>query len=136
MKVVVVAGFAPSLVNFRGPLVQSLVAAGCDVVATASEADETVRSRLESWGIRYISIPLSRAGLNPICDLRYRFALRKLFREEMPDVVLAYTHKPVINSALAAAPLPCPPRVYPLITGLGFAFLDGGGGSRHWPGVS
>lgn len=130
LKVLVLGGLAKSLVNFRLELLRALTASGASVVACAAEDDPAVVAKLDSLGIRYTAVPLERSGLNPFADRRYLAALRALMAREQPDVVLAYTHKPVLYSALAAGGLPRPPRVYPLITGLGFAFMDGGGWRR------
>ena len=130
MKILIVGGFAPSLVVFRGPLLQSLAAAGHVVAASAADNDISAAKKLAEWGVTFIPLPLQRAGLNPWRDLGYLRALRALMRREQPDVVLAYTHKPVIYSALAAAPLVPAPKVYAMITGLGFAFI--GHGPKPW----
>jgi len=128
--VLVVGGYAPSLVNFRGPILQSLRAAGHKVVATAAEDDAGIKKTLAEWGVCYHCVPLQRAGINPINDRRYLNGLWRLMEREQPDIVLAYTHKPVVYSALASARLARPPRVYPLITGLGFVFI--GNGFKPW----
>jgi len=47
-------------------------------------------------------------------------------RTQRPDAVLAYTIKPVIWGGLAAR-LAGVPKRYSLITGLGYAFVGGGG---------
>ena len=50
--------------------------------------------------------------------------LQNIFKTQLPDVVLAYTIKPIIWGAFAARCLPnC--RFYALVTGLGFAFQRG-----------
>jgi glycosyltransferase involved in cell wall biosynthesis len=128
--VLVVAGYAPSLVNFRAPILKALRAAGYKVVATAAEDDAEIKKTLAEWGVCYHCVSLQRAGINPINDRRYLKGLWRLMEREQPDLVLAYTHKPVIYSALASARLARPPRVYPLITGLGFVFI--GNGLKPW----
>jgi glycosyltransferase involved in cell wall biosynthesis len=70
-----------------------------------------------------LPIKLSRIGLNPVSDLRYYRSLWHIFQRQQPDVVLAYTHKPVVYSALAAKSFQSV-RVYGLVTGLGYAFAD------------
>jgi glycosyltransferase involved in cell wall biosynthesis len=61
--------------------------------------------------------------LNPFADLRYLLQLARCLRNIKPDVVLAYTIKPVVYG-LPAARLAGVQRRYALITGLGYAFTD------------
>ncbi|MDI1319242.1 MAG: glycosyltransferase family 4 protein, partial [bacterium] len=75
--------------------------------------------------VRYIPVHLSRAGLNPFKDQFYRRELERIFTSERPDVVLAYTIKPVIHGMRAAEQTGVPGR-YALITGLGAAFHTSG----------
>jgi glycosyltransferase involved in cell wall biosynthesis len=76
-------------------------------------------------GTQFYSYPVQRNGLNPLRDIETFFALRKLLYESKPDVVLAYTIKPVIWSGIAAY-ITKVPKFYALIEGLGYAFQDGG----------
>jgi glycosyltransferase involved in cell wall biosynthesis len=124
--IVVLGGEARSLINFRGPLLASLVSAGHEVIACAPDASEDVQSTLKAFGARYRQIPISRAGVNPLHDLRTLWACWRLFRDARPDLVLAYTIKPVIWG-LAAARLARVRRRAAMITGLGYAFTEGGG---------
>ena len=124
MRVMVVGGLPRSLVNFRGPLLKAMVAAGHEVVASAAPAPPEVVQTLSDWGIPFRPIPLARAGLNPVGDLRTLAALRRLIQQEKPDRILAYTAKPVIYANLAARLAGRPP-VYSMITGLGYGFGDG-----------
>lgn len=123
--VLVLGGYAESLLNFRGPLLSALVGAGHRVIAAAPEDDARVVAGLSALGITYRQVPLSRTGLNPLRDLRSLRALRRLVREERPDVVLAYTIKPVIYGLIAAR-LVGVRRRHALITGLGYAFTGDG----------
>lgn len=125
MKVMVAGNIAQSLVNFRGPLLQAMVELGHEVVAVAPEDDGRYREELSHLGVDYRIAPLERAGFNPASDLRFMFALRRLMAEERPDVFLGYTIKPVIYGNLAARLAGVPTRGA-LITGLGYAFGDGG----------
>ena len=121
MKILIIGGIPRSLINFRGPLLRALVAAGHEVVAAAAPAPEDVVAELNVMGIRFCSVPLARAGLNPLGDLKTLLALRALIRREKPDCMMVYTAKPVIYGNLAARGLPGT-RVYSMITGLGYGF--------------
>ena len=122
--VLVLGGYTRSLVSFRGPLLQALVAAGHRVTAAAGEDDREVAAQLASWGVSFRQVRLSRAGLNPLADLKTLLALGRLMRESRPDVFLGYTIKPATYGLLAAK-LAGVPRRYAMLTGLGYAFTDG-----------
>ncbi|MFA7586643.1 MAG: glycosyltransferase family 4 protein [Novosphingobium sp.] len=131
MKILVIASLAESLVNFRGPLLQALIAAGHEVHGAAPglvPGTET-GEKLKSMGIGLVDIPLTRAGLNPLADLRLGLMLWRQCRQERYDVVLAYTIKPVIWGMLASRAAGVPRRVA-LITGLGYAFTGKAAGRR------
>ncbi|HYG26983.1 MAG TPA: glycosyltransferase family 4 protein [Caulobacteraceae bacterium] len=119
--VLVLSSHAPSLINFRGPLLSAIVAAGMRVTAVAPDFDGGTRSALAALGVDVVEIATARTGMNPISDLAYRQALIELFRRLKPDVLLAYTVKPVIWGILAARTAGVP-RVVAMITGLGYAF--------------
>jgi glycosyltransferase involved in cell wall biosynthesis len=124
VKIVVVASLARSLLNFRGPLLASLRSSGHAVAACASGADAATAAALEALGVTYHEMRLERRGSDPLGDIRYWLALRRLFRAERPDLILAYTMKPVVYAALASG-RGRPPARYSLITGLGYGFGDG-----------
>lgn len=123
MKFLVVAGFPDSLLEFRGALLDTLLACGMsvDVAAPDLPEDSVVRRRLEARGLQVHDIPLKRTGMNPAADLATLVHLRRLMLRIRPDFVLAYTIKPVIYGSLAAR-LARVPRTFALITGLGYAF--------------
>ncbi len=129
MKIAVFGGFAPSLVRFRGAMLQAMVTEGHQVTALAPEVDPVlslgeepgaVQAELAAMGVAFRAVPLGRTGLNPVADLRCLRALAALFRELRPDVLLSYTIKPVIYGTLAAAWAGVPHR-YAMITGAGSA---------------
>ena len=130
MRILVIAGFAPSLTGFRRSFLAALRAAGHDVHATAPEDDPAVRSGLAEMGIGFHPLPMARAGFSPLGDRRYRLALAALMRELGAEGVFAYTHKPVIHGLRAARDAGVRHRVA-MITGLGYAFTPGGGIRRR-----
>jgi len=150
MRIVIVAGYAPSLVNFRAPLLRALVARGHKVMALAPPDEKgradapDIEAALRAMGVELFRFPMQRGGVNPLQDLRTLLALRREFLLLQPDLVLSYTIKPVIYGSLAArwaaarwadakwaahekkspaTPVaPAKPLVASLITGLGYAF--------------
>lgn len=131
MKTLIVASLAASLRNFRGPLISALRAAGHEVHAAAPRLlrDTDTCDWLSERGVICHDVPLSRAGINPLADLRTMLALRQLMRRIKPDIFFGYTAKPVIWGLIAARLASVPQRVA-LITGLGYAFTGSPNGMR------
>ena len=131
LHVLLLASNAPSLVNFRGPLIAEMARRGWRVTAAAPDFDAASLASVTALGARPIEMPMARTGMNPLADLAYRRSLIALFRRERPNVLLAYTIKPVIWGVLAARAAGVG-RSVALITGLGYAFTDGtSGGLRR-----
>ena len=127
---IVVLGAQPEwLSGLRGPLIRDFLARGYRVTAIGAEEMAGVRAKLESWGAEYAVVPLRRAGLNPLSDLRAIIALYRLFRRLRPDLLFAYTVKPIVYG-LPAAWAARVPRRYAMIAGRGYAFHEGPERSR------
>jgi len=125
MKIAVFGAYAPTLTNFRLPMMRAMIQEGHEVVALSTEEDTEVRDRLAEAGIQFRAVPLSRTGMNPMKDLVSIQVLTKIFQEMKPDVLLSYTIKPVIYGSMAAARAGVPGR-FAMITGLGYS-LQGQG---------
>ena len=123
-RIVVIGGDAPALISFRGDLIAAMASAGHEVIACAPGPNPEVAEGLQARGARYLPLKLDRAGINPLADLSSLLSLRQLFRQLRPDLVLAYTAKAVIYGA-GAARLAGVPHIFAMITGLGYAFIDG-----------
>lgn len=120
MKILVLASYAPSLVNFRGPLIESLIDAGHTVVAAAPEITEPLHDQLQAIGAIPHQIEVSRNGLSVLGDIRYWLNINNLIREHRPDLLFSYTIKPNIWGAFAAAIAGV--ASIGMVTGLGAAF--------------
>jgi len=131
MRILILASSSRSLRNFRGALIEDLLAAGHDIDAAAPDlrADEATCGWLLARGVICHDIPLARTGLSPFADLRALVALYRLMWRVRPQTVLAYTIKPVIWGLIAAWAARVPQRVA-LITGLGYAFVGEARGKR------
>lgn len=123
MRVVVIGGWAPSLVKFRGPLLAAMVARGHDVIAMAADGTPAVEAALAALGVRFEPIELARTGIDPVADARALGALARRLRALAPDLVLGYTIKPVIYGSIAARLAGVPHRAA-MITGLGSALAS------------
>ena len=125
-RVALVASHAPSLLLFRRSLIEAIIAKGHQVQALAPDLSPALAADLAAIGAEAISYPLSRTGLNPLADLASLRHLTDMFRENRPDVVMGYTPKPSIYASLAARRAGVP-HIVPMVTGLGYAYLEGGG---------
>lgn len=126
-RIAFVASFAPSLTLFRGRLIQEILARGHSILCAAPDFDQATEDTLRDWGAETRTVPMSRTGLNPLRDIETLRALAGLFREWKADVVMGYTPKPAIYASLAARKAGVE-HISPMVTGLGYAFLEGGGG--------
>jgi len=129
VRVAVVGDAAESILNFRGHLLRSMVANGHEVLAVAPEDDPRVRAALQAMGVTFATVPLHRAGMNPLRDVRTVVSLTRIFRTYRADTVLVHGAKPVIYGSIAAR-LAGVQRRAALITGVGSA-LAGGPGLRR-----
>ena len=122
-KIAIITSQAHSLINFRGPLIQDLLALGHDVYALAPDFDIVSRTKLQTWGVNTIDIGFDRAGLNPVVDLWTMAKLGLKLRSIKPTTVLCYFVKPVIYGTLSSFLAGVKYRIS-LIEGLGYAFTD------------
>ncbi|MBA3511189.1 glycosyltransferase family 4 protein [Sphingomonas sp.] len=123
------SSYGQSLIKFRARLIEELVAAGHEVHVTAPDFDEALVSKLAGMGATAHQVPLARTGIGPLSDLRYALSIRKLIRRIGAELVVSYTSKPNIWASLAAGSVGV--RSASLITGLGYAFTEGGGLKRR-----
>ncbi len=119
MRIAVIANTAWYLSNFRLNLMRALSEAGHEIVAVAP-SDQYVQ-RIRDAGFRFIPVPISGSGTNPLVEAGVILRLWRLFRREKIDLVLCYTPKGNIYSALAAIPSGIP--FIPNISGLGRSFI-------------
>ncbi len=125
MKVVLVGSFAPSLLNFRGPLLKDIVAAGHEVWGMAPGSDPETAAKLKEMGVTYVESSFKPTSMNPIDDLKGAKILAKQLEEIKPDIVLSYTIRMAIWVTAAASWAGVPHRAA-MVTGLGTAFLTKG----------
>jgi glycosyltransferase involved in cell wall biosynthesis len=110
--------------NFRRQLIEELQHLGAEVIACGAGGDG-YEARLHSAGIRFEPLPLGQGQTGPVADLRYLVACYRLFRRFRPNVLHAFTVKPVIFASIAARAARVPVRVV-MITGLGHVFTSSG----------
>lgn len=123
MKVLIIAGYTPSLINFRGDLIKAIVREGHEVIAVGPELG--FEKEIEELGARFAQLPIVRTGTNPLNDILLLKEIFKLMKKEDPDLVFNYTIKPVIFGSIAAR-LSGVKNIYSMLTGLGFVFVAKG----------
>ena len=126
MHFIIIGTLPQSLSNFRGDLIRAVVERGHRVTAMATAATSEDIAAINALGAAFYPFPVERSGLNPLVDIQSYVALRRAFRQLAPDVVLAYTIKPVIWGGLALRSAQSSHRFFALITGLGYSFAGGG----------
>ncbi|OTG86692.1 glycosyltransferase family 1 protein [Acinetobacter sp. ANC 4558] len=133
MKFLMISSYLPSVLNFRGKLLEAIHAQGFEIHIFAPNLNEfqTELNQLNTLGYQVYEIPMQRTGTNPVQDLKTFTAMYQLMREICPDYVLSYTIKPVIYGTLAAWLAKVPHR-FALITGLGYAFQNVETGQRSF----
>lgn len=125
MKFLMISSFLPSVLSFRGKLLEVIANQGYEIHIMAPEFSEfsEEQQKLQALGYHSHEIPMQRTGTNPLSDLKLLKNIYQQIRQIQPDYVLSYTIKPVIYGTIAAWLAKVPHR-YALITGLGYAFQN------------
>ena len=133
MRILIVASFAGSIVQFRGRLIESLVLRGHVVYVAAPGLSEgaAATEALVAMGALPCDVPMRRTGMSVLADLGLLWRLARMMRRCSVDLFIGYTVKPVIYGSLAAW-FAGVPRRFALITGLGYAFTDSRSGFLTW----
>ncbi|MFV5385946.1 glycosyltransferase family 4 protein [Acinetobacter junii] len=132
MKFLIIASYLPSVLNFRGKLLEAIAGKDIQVYILSPDLDlfPNEVNQLRNLGYSVDEVPMQRTGTNPLSDIKTLLAIYKCIRKIKPDYVLSYTIKPVIYGTLAAKLAKVPHR-FALITGLGYAFQNVEQGSNR-----
>lgn len=125
MKIFFTANVLWDIYIFRFGVIEALKKDGHEIVVVAPN-DE--RIDFEKLGIRHIPIELNKRGMNPIEDFKLLLQLKKIYRDEKPDLVFHYTIKPNIYGSIAAHMAKV--KSVAVLTGLGYSFTAGGAISK------
>ncbi|WP_180028535.1 glycosyltransferase family 4 protein [Acinetobacter sp. YH16032] len=131
MKFLMISSFLPSVLNFRGKLLEAIASQGYEIHIMAPDfaSFPEEQKKLQALGYHLHEIPMQRTGTNPLADLKLLKNLYQQIRHIQPDYVLSYTIKPVIYGTLASWLAKVQHR-FALITGLGYAFQNVESGKR------
>lgn len=121
--ILIFSSHAPSLINFRLPLIKELLRKGnkVSVATTKYKFVDNLKNQLMDLGVNINIFSLSRSGLNFFQDYKSYREMRIIIQNCKPDIVIAYTAKPVIYTGIILKNFP-KITYCPLITGLGYAF--------------
>lgn len=120
MRIAIVANTAWYLLNFRGSLIRRLIEAGHTVIAVAPSGDGD--AEFSRQGLTFESVPISGGGTNPLVEFRSVLGLYAVFRRHRIELVLSYTPKGNLYSALAG--IACGLTFVPNVSGLGRSFIQ------------
>ena len=123
--ILIISSHAPSLINFRLPLIKELLRKGnkVSIATTKYKFTDNLQNQLIDLGIKINIFSLSRSGLNLFRDFKSFREMRNIIQNCNPDILIAYTAKPVIYTGIILKNFP-KISYYPLITGLGYAFTS------------
>ena len=132
MKILILGSVSRTVLTFRGPLIKRLRDQGHAVIVGTAEDENSswVAAKLQTWAVEYRTVNIARGGTNPLADIGTFRSVRALLRETRPDLLFAYTAKPVVYGGLAAQSI-AKVRFFPLLPGLGYAFTAGTGIKRR-----
>ena len=128
-KILISCDSPRSLLDFRGKLIEALLKKHEVIVFSPAIEQPNISRRLMEMGVKVYENELNPSNVSIGSDLKYLFALRKVIRMLKPDVFFPYTFKPVIYGSFVARYCGVK-RITPMLTGLGYNFLDIG--KRTW----
>lgn len=106
----------------RLPLIKKLLSNGGRVTICSTEYHEDTEILLKKLNVDLYVFPLKRNKITPVKDIKYINFLRNLFKELKPDLIIAYTVKPMLYSGLLIRNKAT--KYIPIITGFGYTFQD------------
>ena len=89
--VLILGSYAPSLVHFRGALIQTIADRGHTVFAAAPGISQEVADELRELGAEARELPVANASLNPLAMLQSLRDVQRLVRQVRPNVLISYT---------------------------------------------
>ena len=102
MKLLVITGYAPSLINFRSDLLKGLIKENFSITAVSrvSRKDKDIKEKLKFMGIDFLPIYISHKIKNPIFELFSIICIGFRIIQIKPDAILVYSPKPIIYTGI------------------------------------
>ena len=119
-KVLMIVNTDGALYGFRKPIISKLISLGHEVVSISSEG--SYFDRLKELGVKPIALDFARHSVSPIQNFRLVVQLYGLIKQQRPNIVHNFTHKPAIYGTLAAW-FAGVQGIFITITGLGMLFV-------------
>lgn len=107
--------------SHRLPIASAAAANGAEVFVACIDTGRG--EEIKAHGFRFIPVPMTHSGINPLKELRTLAALVKIYRSVCPDIVHHLTIKPIIYGSIAAR-LARVPATVNAVTGLGFVYSE------------
>ncbi|MGJ0638830.1 glycosyltransferase family 4 protein [Xenorhabdus bovienii] len=117
-KIILCGNSSWSMYNFRLGLIKELIKRNYEVIILAP--NDQFSQKLMEIGCRFLSIPLSGQGINPIKEINLLYNIISIYKNEKPDMVINYTIKPNIYGSFASKITKT--SSIAITTGLGFTF--------------
>ena len=119
MKIAFFANTDWYLYNFRLTSALRLQSLGVEVVMVSPPGD--FGARFAGHGIRWLTLPMDRASLNPVRETWLLGQLVRLLQRERPDLLHNFTVKCAVYGSVAAR-LSTVPAIVNAVAGLGYVF--------------
>ena len=120
MKLMIISPKNRTVYNFRGDLIKEILQKGYEIVVIGPNEDNV--EKIKALGVKFIKVELDKDSTGIFSNITYYSFhysyLIKVMKQEMPNIVLGYTIKPVIFGTLAAKKAKVS-NTYSLMTGLG-----------------
>ena len=123
-KILVIGSASKMLVTFRLDFLKTLQDKGFTVIATASRDDffDQAQKTLQQHGILLCPVNLNNRSYHPFKDLVLIKELNLILKEHRPDIVFAYTLKPVLYGGLLTL-CTTQAKLFTLISGRGGLYI-------------
>lgn len=120
-KILIVTSNTKMFFNFREDLVKDFIKHAYNVSVVVPEAG--FKEQFLELGAKEIVISMNKNTTSVFKNLIYIKTMKKIIKEEKPDIVFSYTIKPIILGTLAAR-LNKIKNIYSMVTGLGHLYED------------
>lgn len=110
------------LISHRLVIARAAAKAGWNVYVACEDTGRS--NEIESEGVKFINVEISRSGTNPFKELDTLFKFNSIYKMVKPDVVHHVTLKPVVYGSLLAKYYKTK-GVVNAISGLGYTFTEG-----------
>ncbi len=119
MKIAIITNNSKNLAKSRKKLIQSFIDNNYEVVGICPKEEYT--EQLKEMGVIIKIVKNNQISTNIFGVIKYFINLKKVLKQEKPDIVFNYTIKPCIIGTLAAK-ITNTPRIYSMITGQGYIY--------------